>query len=403
MAGITGVIAFDKVWNVSKFIYYSLLALRHRGQDQFAFFICGDECKVKVVEELRDLKVEELNGWIGVGFTGTENRTIREGNHFLAYDGEVKDEVRLIRKLKEIDDKAKAFEGEGVFSAIYTNSREIFAYRDPSGNKPLFLGGFGFDLGIVSSEPSGIEVIGGEVGREVESGELIRINQYGVFKQKTGDGDRFLCSLEFIYLQRIDSHFSGKQIYDVRERIGRQLAIERKIEGDVVIGVPETAIPFAIGYSKETKIPYSLGFTRTGDSKRTMIMNDAFERLIGVQLKLNPIKSVVCDKRVIVIDDSMVTGNTLKNTVFLLRKNGAKEVHVLIASPKLTSLCPYGVRVPPKEELIAANLSDEEIAITIGADSIYWLSFEGMYKAIGLNPENLCIGCFTGKYKKVIK
>jgi len=182
-------------------------------------------------------------------------------------------------------------------------------------------------------------------------------------------------------------------------KIGEQLAEEKKIDADVVIGVPDTAIPFAIGYSKKSGIPYDLGFTRTGSPIRTMLASDDFLKIIGVQLKLNPIKYVVKGKRVILIDDSMVTGRTLKNTVFALRSLGAKEVHVLIGSPKLISKCPYGMEVPEEKDLIAANLSEEEIAKVIGADSIYWLSLEGLYKVLG---KSICVGCMTRNYPKVI-
>lgn len=178
------------------------------------------------------------------------------------------------------------------------------------------------------------------------------------------------------------------------------MARERRVDADVVIGVPDTAIPYAIGYSRRTGIPLELGFVRTGSSIRTMLASDYFLKIVGIQLKLNPIKSSVKGKKVVLIDDSMVTGRTLKNVVFSLRSLGAREVHVLIASPKLISNCPYGMQIPEERELITANLSDEEVARVIGADSIYWLSLEGLYRAVG--HRNLCLGCMTRVYPREV-
>ncbi|MEM3104347.1 MAG: phosphoribosyltransferase family protein, partial [Candidatus Bathyarchaeia archaeon] len=173
---------------------------------------------------------------------------------------------------------------------------------------------------------------------------------------------------------------------------------EESVEADVVIGVPETAIPFAMAYSQATGIPVEMGFVRTGRSIRTAIKPTQFERLVGVQLKLNPIQASVRGRRVILIDDSVVRGTTLRNTVYLLRKKGAKEVHVKIGSPPIVARCPYGATVPPEDELIGRALTSDEIAQVIGADSFSYLSMNGLLNAIGLPREKLCLGCFTGEY-----
>ncbi|MEM0113542.1 MAG: amidophosphoribosyltransferase, partial [Metallosphaera sp.] len=162
----------------------------------------------------------------------------------------------------------------------------------------------------------------------------------------------------------------------------------------------ETALPFAVGYSRKLGLQFDLGFTRTGSPIRTMLASDSFLKVIGVQLKLNPIKSAVLGKKIVLIDDSMVTGTTIKNTIMSLRRLGAKEVHVLIGSPKLVSYCPYGIEVPEDKELIAANLSEAEVAKVLGADSIHWLSLDGLFKAI--SSRSLCTGCMTRRYPKVI-
>ncbi|TRM73636.1 amidophosphoribosyltransferase, partial [Sulfolobus sp. B5] len=226
------------------------------------------------------------------------------------------------------------------------------------------------------------------------------IDKYHIESKQVRKPKKSYCAIEYIYQARIDSKVNEREVYDLRLRIGEQFAIERPLNADTVIGVPETALPFAIGYSRKLGLPMDLGFTRTGSPIRTMLASDSFLKIVGVQLKLNPIKTAVKGKRVVLIDDSMVTGTTIKNTVFNLRKLGAKEVHVLIGSPKLISNCPYGIEVPEEKELISANLNDSEIAKVLGVDSIYWLSLEGLIKVIGHN--SLCLGCMTKKYPVVI-
>lgn len=402
MGGIVGILAFDKVWNVSKFLKYSLMGLQHRGYSSTEVAIINGDKLVKVSDKVapEDFNIN-AEGWAGIGYTGSREGKLYVFNEIaIVVDGVVKDKPEEIAK-SLLKDPENVKEIRGAFSLLaLTKEGEIIAYRDESGLKPLSLGGFGFDMGIISSEMTGIVVIGGDFRREINPGELVMMNRYNVESKQLTEEKPSFCAIEYIYQARIDSYVNRRHIYDLRIRIGEQLAEERYISGDTVIGVPDTAIPFAIGYSRKTGIPLNLGFTRTGSPIRTMLASDDFLKIVGVQLKLNPIKSAIFGKKVILIDDSMVTGATLKNTVFHLRRLGAKEVHVLIGSPKLISYCPYEVEIPPATELIAANLSDEEISRVIGADSIYWLSLEGLFKVIG--DKRLCIGCMVGKYPKVI-
>lgn len=403
MAGIIGVYAFDKIWNISKFLYYGLIGLQNRGYSYSGLSILKENFKLITNEGApEDINLpSDVDGWAGVGYTGTKiGYPIVSDYGTLVIDGMIKGDLQeIIRKLYSEPENALR-DINGVFSMIFlTKDGRMIGYRDSYGIKPLEIGGFGFDLAILSSETSGITVIGGEFRREIKPGEVVFVDTYNISYSQVTESKHNYCAIDLIYQSRIDSFVFNKNIYEIRVKVGEQLAEERRIDADVIIGVPDTAIPFAIGYSKKTGIPYDLGFTRTGSPIRTMLASDDFLKVIGVQLKLNPIRSVVRGKRVILIDDSMVTGRTLKNTVFSLRSLGAKEVHVLIGSPKLISKCPYGMEVPEEKDLIAANLSDEEIAKVIGADSIYWLSLDGLYKVLG---NNLCVGCMTKKYPKVI-
>ncbi|QIW24376.1 amidophosphoribosyltransferase [Sulfolobus sp. S-194] len=403
MAGIIGVYAFDKIWNISKFLYYGLIGLQNRGYSHSGITILKENFQLITNEGApEDIELpSNIEGWAGIGYTGTKiGYPIITDFGTLVVDGIIKGDLNEIAKGLYKDPENTLKEINGVFSLIFlTKDGKMMGYRDPYGIKPLEIGGFGFDLAILSSETSGITVIGGEFRREIKPGEAVFIDAYEISYSQINESKHNYCAIDLVYQSRIDSFVFNKNIYEVRVKIGEQLAEEKKIDADVVIGVPDTAIPFAIGYSKKSGIPYDLGFTRTGSPIRTMLASDDFLKIIGVQLKLNPIKYVVKGKRVILIDDSMVTGRTLKNTVFALRSLGAKEVHVLIGSPKLISKCPYGMEVPEEKDLIAANLSDEEIAKVIGSDSIYWLSLEGLYKVLG---KNICVGCMTRNYPKVI-
>ncbi|MQL55103.1 amidophosphoribosyltransferase [Acidianus ambivalens] len=401
MAGIVGILAFDKIWNISKFMKYSLMGLQHRGYSSSGYAILNDKISSgHFSSPPEDIEINE-HGWAGIGYTGSkEGYPIVFDDVALVIDGVIKEDPKIIAE-KVLSSPEDLKDVRGAFSLIaLTSEGKIIAYRDESGLKPLAIGGFGFDMAIVASEMTAMSVIGGEFRREINPGEMIILDKYNIESKKLKEPKKSYCSIEYIYQARIDSFVNEKSIYELRIRIGEELAREKPIDADTVIGVPDTAIPFAIGYSRVTGIPLDLGFTRTGSPIRTMLASNDFMKIVGVQLKLNVIKSAVFGKRVILIDDSMVTGTTLKNTIFSLRKMGAKEVHVLIGSPKLISYCPYGVEVPQSSELIAANLSEEEIAKVLGADSIYWLSIDGLYKVIG--SKQLCLGCMLNSYPKVI-
>lgn len=369
MAGLIGILAFDKIWNINKFLYYGLIGVQHRGYTRSGVSLLSEGGLIRTARSSvapEDLEFGELEGWAGIGYAGTSNYPIQSEGISLAIDGVIKDQEVFVKELeKDPVEAVKRNKPTFTFVAITKDGR-IIAYRDYLGLKPLSIGGFGFDMAIVSSEMTSMNVIGGELRREIEPGEMVIIDRLNVESMKLFSPEKNYCSIEYIYQARIDSFVDEKEIYSLRLRIGEKLAEEYPIEADCVVGVPDTALPFALGYSRKSGIPMDLGFTRTGSPIRTMLASDDFTKVVGIQLKLNPIKTAFFNKRVVLIDDSMVTGTTLKNTVFNLRRLGAKEVHILIGSPKLTSKCPYGVAVPEEKELIAANLPDDEIAKVIG-------------------------------------
>jgi amidophosphoribosyltransferase len=402
LTGLVGILAFDKIWNVTPFIKYSLIGLQHRGYRITGVATLNDNViKIKIDNvSPEDFTPEGLKGWTGIGFASSKASIARYENNVLIYDGYLRNPEEEIRKIKK--DYEKAFsELKGVGSLIYLDSSGfLLAYRDEIGLKPLWLGGFGFDMAIIASEPVAMNVIGAEPKREIDAGELVIIDPYNIEIKRVTEPKIAHCTIEYIYQARIDSVIHSKSVYELRVKIGEQLARERPIDADVVIGVPETAIPFAVGYARTLGLRFDLGFARSGSTIRTMLASDDFMKIIGAQLKLNPIESVITNKRIILIDDSMVTGTTLKLTAFMLRKLGAREIHVLIGSPKLISNCPYGVEIPDEKNLIAANLNETEIIRELGIDSIYWLSLEGLFKVIG--HKNLCLGCMTKMFPKVI-
>ncbi len=423
-AGIVAINAFDPAWKVSKFLYYSLLGLQHRGQEEaVAYIYDGSRIRKIYGKGLVDeaLKgVEEVPGYAGIGAVYTRTPGLhahvshRGVEVAVCVDGAPSEGPEAIAKIiaeevaagKDALDAALAAASKvrGAYSFVALTSKgDVLAYRGAPGLKPLAVGGFGFDMAIYASESSAFDVIGAEIRRDLFPGEAFRSNLLVVDREHPCKCcDPILCSFEYVYFARPDSVVDGIEIYQARYEMGRLLAKRSPAEVDAVVGVPETAIPFSLGYARELGVEVHTGFIATGRKARTAIKPDMVERLIGIQLKLNPIRSVFKGKRVAVIDDSVVRGTTLKTVIHLLRnKIGAREVHVRIGSPRLIAGCPFGAEVPGKDELIAAHLSPEEAAMVIGADSMNWLALEDLSKALGRPLEKICTGCFTERYPNV--
>jgi len=415
MAGITGIMAFDDAWKISRFLYYSMLAIQNRGQE-YCFIgtsngknIYKKDYEGMIDENFRDIDLANLKGHFGLGCVCERlTKPIMQENLIIAYDGLPKfnrNDLKSLTEAKDKEDAVKEFVSGigGAYSMIFLFKDCMFATRDCYGLKPMVVGGLGFDLGIVASESSCFDVLGADLARDVKPGELLYFDLYtyeSLGKCKNCKMRAF-CSFEYVYFARPDSKINNKEVYEVRCNIGKQLAKESPAEADVVIGVPETALPFAFAYANELGLDIEMGFVRTGKQVRTAIRPSEFERIVGVQLKLNPIRSAVRGKRVVLIDDSVVRGTTLRNTVYHLKRKGAKEVHVRIGSPHIIAKCPFGMEVPSEDELIAKDNTEEEIAAIIGADSFAYLSIDGLVKAIGFKKDELCLGCFTGRYPSV--
>ena len=286
-----------------------------------------------------------------------------------------------------------------AYSLAALSQDAVIGLRDPLGVRPLVLGRLG-DAWIIASETCALDIIGGEFVRDVEPGEIVIIGPAGVKSVKPfAPEPKRLCVFEYIYFARPDSVVEGESVYEARKRIGRELAREAPVEADIVVPVPDSGVPAALGFAAEAGLPFELGIIRNHYVGRTFIEPEQRVRDFGVKLKLNPVRNVLAGKRVVLIDDSIVRGTTSKKIVRMVRDAGAKEVHMRISCPPTISPCYYGVDTPSKEQLIAANKSVEQIRQYIGADSLAYLSLAGLRKAVGDTDERVyCTACYTGKY-----
>lgn len=285
----------------------------------------------------------------------------------------------------------------GAFCLVLLTRDRLFAVRDPLGIRPLCLGRLGSGW-VVASESCALDTIGAEFIREIDPGEVLMIGPEGVQSEHLPRARRALCSFEYIYFARPDSIIDGRLVYAVRERMGRELAREHPADADLVMPVPDAATPAAIGYAAESGIPYREGLVKNRYIGRTFIQPQQSIRQDSVQLKFNPLPEVLAGKRVVLVDDSIVRGTTTPRVISILRRAGAREVHMRITAPPMVYPCYLGVDTAPVEQLIAARLTVPEICAQIGADSLGYLSIEGLNRAIGLPETTLCNACFHGRY-----
>ena len=313
--------------------------------------------------------------------------------------------VHLMAKAREPDVLGKLGAAlrrvRGAYSLILLMSDgKMIAVRDPNGFRPLVIGMLK-DAYVLSSETCSFDLIEADLLREVEPGEIVQIEKGGMLTSHRipEPAERTFCVFEHVYFARPDSLVNGKSVYRAREKMGMRLAEEAPVEGDVVIPVPDSGVPAAIGYSKQSGIPFEMGLIRSHYVGRTFIEPQDSIRHFGVRLKLSPVRSVVDGKRVIVVDDSLVRGTTSRKIVKMLRGAGAKEVHLRISAPPTTHPCFYGIDTPTRSELVAASHSVDEINRYVTSDSLVYLSHEGMMAAVGSETgKGYCSACFTGKY-----
>lgn len=288
----------------------------------------------------------------------------------------------------------------GAYAMVLSSPDSLYAFRDPNGIRPLVLGKLPDKRGwVVSSETCGLDIVGAEYVREVAPGEIIRINSEGISSQIAVEPERRAsCLFEYVYFARPDSVMDGISVYQSRRSMGRILAQEAPVEADLVLGVPDSGLPSAMGYAIESGIPYSDGIVKNRYVGRTFIEPTNEMRQMGIRVKLNPLSSVISGKRLIVIDDSVVRGNTSKKLVDMLKSAGAKEVHLRIVSPEVRWPCFYGIDTDTQDQLIAANMTNEEMCDFIGCDSLAFISVQGLHNAVCSEHEGFCDACFTGNY-----
>jgi amidophosphoribosyltransferase len=287
---------------------------------------------------------------------------------------------------------------EGAYSTVVMTKRAVVAFRDPHGVRPLSLGKLG-DRYCVASESCAFDIIGAELMREVQPGELIALTERGIETRQVVPAERPAhCVFEHIYFSRPDTRLEGRVLQEVRGRMGEILAREAPADADLVISVPDSGNPAATGYARESGLPKDDGLIKNRYVARTFIQPGQELRKHGLRMKFNPLPEIVSGKRVVVVDDSIVRGNTTRQIVGMLRDAGAREVHLRITAPPIRHPCHYGVDMSTREEMIAHGRSVEEIARELGADSLAYLSLEGVYEAVGTPREVHCDACFTGDY-----
>lgn len=426
-------------------MYMGLFALQHRGEESAGIAVSdGREIRLRKAqglvsdvfspEHLQELGT--LNPLLGIGHvrysttggTGLANAqpfVIRylQGNFALAHNGNLAntDDLRkemeldgqvfqtnsdsevilnLIARYRREDIVSAIRHGlsqvKGAYSLVMLSDDKLIAVRDPRAFRPLVLGRLGEGY-VVASESAAFDAMGAELVRDLEPGEILVIDSEGLHSERLGpEPARASCIFEYVYFARVDSVIDGLNVHQVRRRLGQMLAREQPADADIVIGVPDSALPAAVGYALESGLPYDEGLVKNRYIGRTFIQPGQSLRELKVRLKLNPNRHVVEGKRVVVIDDSIVRGTTTKGRVQALREAGAKEVHFRIACPPYTSPCLYGIDTPDKSELVAATHSLEEIRQLIGADSLGYLSLPGLLQAV--TGSGYCLACLTGEY-----
>jgi amidophosphoribosyltransferase len=432
--------------DVARLAFFGLYALQHRGQES-AGIATGDGHFLHVYREMglvnqvfTEERLEHLRGHIAVGHTrySTTGSSRVENAQPIVVESDVGDLavahngnlVNTPDVLAELHARGQELRGattdseliallaassagaswperlgaivpllQGAFSLVMATPTQLIALRDPLGVRPLMLGRLGRGW-VVASESCALDTIGAEIVRDVEPGEMIVIDADGFHTERVATSEKLaLCIFEFIYFARPDSVIEQREVYVARERMGRALAREHPVDADVVIAVPDASVPAAIGYARESGIPFHEGLIKNRYIGRTFIQPDQRLRERGVQLKFNPLRHVLDGKRVVVVDDSIVRGTTTPRVINMLRKAGAREVHLRISAPPMRHPCYLGVDTARREDLIAAQIDAvEDIGRALGADSLGYLSLEGLQEAVGLDPERLCGACFTGNY-----
>lgn len=438
------------VWSpgeeVAKLAYFGLYALQHRGQESAGIAV-SDGNRILVYKDMGlvaqvfdESVLTTLRGHIAVGHTRYstsgasvwENaqptfRSTPDGSLALGHNGNLTNSLELARLVTgsqplhgtsdtevltalfggsqegSVADRALAVlpRVRGAYSLVFMDEGAVYAARDPHGFHPLVLGRLPRGH-VVASETAALDIIGAEFVREVEPGELIVLGEQGVVSRRFAPAQPKGCLFEHVYLARPDTTISGRSVQATRVEVGRRLAAEHPVEADLVIPVPESGTPAAIGYAQASGIPYGQGLVKNSYVGRTFIQPSQTIRERGIRLKLNPLREVIAGQRVVVVDDTIVRGTTQRAIVAMLREAGAAEVHVRISSPPVAWPCFYGIDFATRAELLAGNRSIAEIRDSIGADSLGYVSLAGLIESTTLPADSLCQACFTGDYPEPV-
>jgi amidophosphoribosyltransferase len=432
--------------DVARTTFFGLFALQHRGQESAGIASStGESVKLHarmglISQVFREEDLADMHGHLAVGHTrystmgGSKQHNAQpliadgpRGRIAVGHNGNVINAPDLREELSEqwgiTFDKSSDTEViaemfsrapgkdwfevswyamrrlKGAYSLVIMSKDELIAVRDPLGIRPLCLGELNGGY-VVASETAALDNIGATLVRELQNGETVVINKDGIESRvwPAAKKTHSMCLFEQIYFARPDSILNGQLAYDSRRRMGKELHRESGVDADLVIGIPDSSIPHAIGYAAESGIPYGEGLIRNRYVGRTFIAPDQRMRDVGVQMKFNAMKRIIEGKRIIVVDDSIVRSTTTVRVIKLLRNAGAKEIHVRVAAPAIISTCHFGVDMATMAELIAANKTVEEIRDHIGADSLAYLSVDGLKRAVHVEDDSYCKGCFTGQY-----
>ena len=432
---------------VAKLTFYGLYALQHRGTES-AGIATSDGSRILVYKDMglvsqvfTESDLATLPGDLAIGHcrystTGSSTwvnaqptlRPTKYGTLALAHNGNLTntgDLAELVQKLepsnareggattdteimtalislqneKNVEASAMSVlpQLEGAFSLVFMDEHTLYAARDRHGVRPLVLGKLENGW-VVASESAALDIVGAAFVREIEPGEFVAIDANGVRSERWAVAEPKGCLFEYVYLARPDTTIAGQGIHATRVRIGERLAKEAPVEADLVIPVPESGTPAAIGYAKGSGIPFGMGLVKNSYVGRTFIQPSQTIRQLGIRLKLNPLREIIEGKRIVVVDDSIVRGNTQRAIVRMLREAGAREIHVRISSPPVKWPCFYGIDFATRAELVASGLEVEEIRRSIGADSLGYVSLEGLIESTQIDENKLCGACFTGQY-----
>ncbi len=439
--GVFGIYGNPKAANLA---YLGLYALQHRGQES-AGIASSDGHHIyryagmgKVIDVFKQKHIDNLQGDIAIGhnrYSTTGSSFLRNAQPFraesnlgpivLAHNGNLSNAGVLRAELEKmghifqttidsevivhlmarsgIKDFLEALiealkQVKGAYSLLVMNRDRIFAVRDPNGLRPLVLGKIQGAY-CIASETCSFDIIDGQYIREVKPGELIELTRYGItsyfpFEKKKES----LCVFEYIYFSRPDSIIFGESVHEMRIKLGRKLAQQSPVDGDIVVPIPDSSVSAAIGYARESGIPYELAMIRSHYIGRTFIEPSQKIRDFGVKIKFNVVASAVKDKRIVVVDDSIMRGTTMRKIIKMFRNAGAKEIHVRISSPPTRFPCFYGIDIPTKKELIASSHTIEEIKKYLRVDSIEYMTVETMLQALDREDMNFCTACFDGDY-----